>query len=281
MGLNVRLVDRTEQRSEIGSDFYYGGIVFEDGGALHPAKLHREFRRLAEDAGAMIRGNAAVLSVNNTGSQFEVTASRGTVLARDVIIATNAYTGPLTPWLRRRIVPVTAYMAATEELSDNLAQDVMPTNRTGGDTKRALYAFRRSPNGKRIIFAGRAKFGDTTEGDAAQILHGFMSGVWPQLSDSKITHCWKGFVAFTFDFLTHMGMHNGMHYASGCQGSGVVLMTYLGRQIALKILGQQSEPCGFDLSNFPTLPTYTGRPWFLPAVGAYYRARDSFERMMS
>jgi glycine/D-amino acid oxidase-like deaminating enzyme len=281
LGLDVRLVPRSQQRSEIGSDFYHGGLVIEGGGALHPAKLHREMRRLAEAAGVVICGRAGVTSIGRTPSGFTLATASGEIRADKVVIATNAYTGALTPWIRRRLVPVTAYMATTEPMPLQLAEEILPKNRTGGDTKRALYAFRRSPDGLRLIFAGRAKFGDTDERDASAILHGFMSKVWPQLRDTRIQYGWKGFVAFTFDFMTHMGEHDGMHYAAGCQGAGVTLMSYLGHQIGLKILGHQERPCGFDGNAFPTLPTYSGRPWFLPAVGAYYRARDSLDRALS
>lgn len=281
LGLAARLVPRAAQRDEIGSDFYHGGLVIEDAGALDPAKLHREMRRLAEAAGAMVRGRAEVTAVERAAGGFRLATARGAVRSDHVILATNAYTGRLTPWLRRRLVPVRAYMAATEPMRPALAQELLPRNRTGGDTKRALYAFRRSPDGSRLIFAGRAKFGDIAEADAARILHRFMTGVWPQLEGVRISHCWKGHVAFTFDFLPHMGEHEGMHYAAGCQGAGVMLMTYLGRQIALKILRRQERPCGFDGTAFPTLPMYSGHPWFLPAVGGYYRARDWLDRVRS
>ena len=158
-------------------------------------------------------------------------------------------------------------MIATEPMPDALAQDVLPRNRTGGDTKRALYAFRRSPDGRRVVFAGRAKFRDIDERRAAAILHRFMTGVWPQMRGVRVSHCWKGFVGFTFDFLPHMGEADGLHYAAGCQGAGVAMMSYLGHQIGLKILRRQNRPCGLDGTHFPTLPGYRGRPWFLADGG--------------
>jgi glycine/D-amino acid oxidase-like deaminating enzyme len=281
LDLDVEAVPREAQRREIGSDFYYGGIVIAQGGALHPGKLHREMRRLAEETGAILCGRAAVTRLEKIAGGFRLTTTRGTLQAAHVVLATNAYSGPVVPYVRRRIVPVTAYMIATEPLPLDLAHELMPTNRTGGDTKRALYAFRRSPDGQRIIFAGRAKFGDVDERTAAKILHGFLCGVWPQLRGYRISHAWKGFVGFTFDFLPHMGEEDGIHYAAGCQGAGVGLMTFLGRQIGLKLLGQQLQPCGFDGNAFPTLPFYNGRPWFLPAVGGYYNLRDRLDRLMS
>ncbi len=281
LNLTVDVVPRSRQREEIGSDFYYGGITVTEAGALQPAKLHREMRRLAEAAGVLIRGRAAVEMVTKGGATFTLRTARGVVRADQVVVATNAYSGPATPFVQRRIVPVTAYMIATEPMPEALAQDVLPRNRTGGDTKRALYAFRRSPDGRRVVFAGRAKFRDIDERRAATILHGFMRGVWPQMRDVKITHCWKGFVGFTFDFLPHMGEVDGLHYAAGCQGAGVAMMSYLGHQIGLKILRQQNRPCGLDSTAFPTLPFYRGRPWFLPAVGAYYNLRDRLDQTLA
>ena len=36
--------------------------------------------------------------------------ARGPVLARDVIVANNGYTGGITPWLQRRVIPIGSYM---------------------------------------------------------------------------------------------------------------------------------------------------------------------------
>ena len=101
------------------------------------------------------------------------------------------------------------------------------------------------------------------------------------LKGYRITHCWKGLVCFTFDKLPHMGEVDGLYYAAGCQGSGVVMMSYLGRQVAEKIISGNPVQCGFDALPFPGRPGYDGRPWFLPAVGGYYKVRDAVERRLA
>jgi glycine/D-amino acid oxidase-like deaminating enzyme len=203
------------------------------------------------------------------------------VKATEVVVATNAYTGPLTPQLRRGLVPVTAYMMATEEMPLDLAQACMPTNRTGGDTKRAIYAFRRSPDGRRIIFAARAKWYDGDEREAAAILHGHLCRIWPELRGIRVSHTWKGRIAFTFDGVPHMGSAEGFHFVVGCNSSGVVRMAWLGRQMGLKIAGRQNRPCGFDGLRLPTRAGYHGTPWFLPIVGRGYVLRDRLDRILS
>ena len=105
--------------------------------------------------------------------------------------------------------------------------------------------------------------------------------MWPQLRGTRVSHTWKGQIAFTFDHIPHMGSRDGLHFVAGCNGSGVVRMSYLGRQIGLKIAGKQNRPCGFEDLAFPTLPGYRGTPWFLPMVGRYYNLRDQLDRTVS
>jgi glycine/D-amino acid oxidase-like deaminating enzyme len=284
-GYNTRLVPRADQHTEIGdSPFYHGGLVLEETGGLHPAKLHRALWDLAEREGAKVVGQAAVSSIHGEPGNFRLETAKGALRAGHVVVATNAYTSAnpgMNPWVSRRVVPVTAYMIATEELPSEVVARVLPSNRMCGDTKRSLFAFRLSPDRKRVIFAGRAKFRDIDERVATPILHRFLCSVWPELKTVRITHTWKGMVCFTFDQLPHIGLQNGIHYAAGCQGSGVAMMTYLGTQVARKIITGTEQQCGLDGLPFPTRPFYTGKPWFLPAVGAYYKTRDALERKLN
>ena len=62
----------------------------------------------------------------HTGGGFTVTTPRGAFKARDVIVATNGYTGPLTRWLRRRVIPIGSYMIATEPLAPEVMARLIP-----------------------------------------------------------------------------------------------------------------------------------------------------------
>ncbi|MBV9785362.1 MAG: FAD-binding oxidoreductase [Acidisphaera sp.] len=285
-GYHVRMVPRAEQRREIGSDLYHGGIVIEESGSVHPAKLHRALWDLAQAAGARVFGNAEVQAITGSEGAFTVCTVRGEVRAGRVIIAANAYAGrfnrTMSPYLRRRVIPVTAYLIATEELPADLARTLMPTDRMGTDTQRWLYAFRLSPDGRRIIFNGRPRLrDDVDERTATPLIHRHMCKVWPALQDYRVTHSWKGLVGFTFDRLPHVGVDDGVLHAAGCQGNGVALMSYLGHQMGLKVLTGAQQQCGHDGLPFPTSRAYSGTPWFLPIVGAYYRSRDAVDRLLS
>jgi glycine/D-amino acid oxidase-like deaminating enzyme len=273
------IVPRAAQRAEIGSDYYYGGMVVGRAAHLQPALYYKALLGLALKAGVSIASKTEVagLSQNSDGSWI-VKTPRGEVRAGEVIIATNGYTGGVTPQLKRRVVPVGSYIIATEELSPDLAASLSPRNRSFADTRRVLTYYRMSPDGKRLVFGGRAKFGHTDPVTTAPLLYQFMIDRFPQLNGVKITHSWTGNVAFTLDVLPHMGKLEGLHYALGCNGSGVAMMSYLGHQTARKILGKVNRVCAFDQPEFPSHPLYTGSTWFLPYIGYWFRTRDWIDR---
>jgi glycine/D-amino acid oxidase-like deaminating enzyme len=274
------LVPPNRQREEIGSDYYRGGMVVARSAHLHPALYYKGLLDLCTRRGVKIASMTPVTKLDETKTGWNVETSRGIIAAGDVIIATNGYTGDITPQLKRRVVPVGSYIIATEELPASLAASLSPRNRAISDTRRVLTYYRLSPDGKRMIFGGRAKFGHTDPVETASILYRFMLDRFPQLKDVRITHAWTGNVAFTLDELPHMGKFENLHYALGCNGSGIAMMTYLGQQTARKVAGKSNRVCAFDQPEFPSHPLYTGNTWFLPWVGRYFRTRDWIDRQL-
>jgi glycine/D-amino acid oxidase-like deaminating enzyme len=128
-----------------------------------------------------------------------------------------------------------------------------------------------------VLFGGRLSLRNVDERTAAQGLYRRMVRVWPELGGYRITHAWKGHLAFTFDRLPHMGVQDGAHFAMGCNGSGIAMAAYLGHQSAQKILGRHNRPCPFEELPFPTHFGYRGRAWFLPAVGLWYQFLDRMD----
>lgn len=272
------LVPEARQREEIGSDYYRGGMVVGRAAHLHPALFFKGLLDLCQARGIAIASGTPAGKITQDGSGWKVETPRGTMRAGDVIIATNGYTGDVTPQFRRRVVPVGSYIIATEELPADLAASISPKNRSFADTRRVLTYYRMSPDGRRLIFGGRARFGHTDPVETASILYRFMTDRFPQLRGVKITHAWTGNVAFTLDELPHMGRFDNLHYALGCNGSGIAMMSYLGHQTARKVAGKVNRVCAFDRPEFPDHPLYNGSTWFLPWIGRYFRTRDWIDR---
>ncbi|MBV8088779.1 MAG: FAD-binding oxidoreductase [Alphaproteobacteria bacterium] len=275
------MVPRERQREEIASDYYYGGMVVARSGKLHPALYYKGLLEACRRRNVAICGKARVTRISRLGGGWRVETARGTVSARDVVVATNGYTGRLTPALRRRVVPIASHIIATEELPTDLAASLIPKGRTLSDTKRVLCYYRMSPDGRRMVFGGRARFTQVDAKVSAPILYRYMISRFPQLHGTRITHAWTGNVAFTLDALPHMGRRDGLHYCLGCNGSGIAMMTYLGWQTARKIANVANYACSFDREEFPDHPLYSGNTWMLPVVGGWYRLRDRLDRLVS
>ena len=275
------MLEKGRQHEEIASDFYYGGMVVRRSGKLHPALYCKGLLDACRRHGVTLCARTRVTRITRQSAGFLVRTERGEVAAREVVIATNGHTGEITPALRRRVLPVASHIIATEELAPEVAASLIPNGKTINDTPRVLTYYRMSPDGKRVLFGGRARFTQVEPRVSVPALHRMMTQRFPQLAGVRVTHAWTGNVAFTFDFLPHMGRSDGMHYLLGCNGSGVAMMTYLGTQTARKILGGANRISALDERDFPTMPLYNGNPWFLPLVGGYFRLRDRLDRWMA
>lgn len=283
-GMPANMLPRERQHEHLASDHYHGGMVADATGSLHPAKYARGLAAAARREGATLLGETKVEAVGREGVGFVLRTPRGVLRARDVLVATNGYSrqGPMR-WLARRVVPVASYIIATEILGEARVRALFPTGRMIADTKRVLNYFRPSPDFSRVLWGGRASFrpSATAPDIAAPSLWRQMTTVFPSLRDVRITHAWTGNVAFTFDGLPHLGVRDGLHYAAGCQGSGVAMMTWLGHQAALKIARAANAPFALDAADMPTVPAYDGHPWFLPVAGEWMRLRDRLDRALA
>ena len=158
------IVPRERQREEIASDYYFGGMVVERSGKLHPALYYKGLLDACRRRNVTVCGKATVTGIDRLGDGWRVKTARGTVAAGDVVIATNGYTSSLTPALRRRVVPIASHIIATEELPSDLARSLIPKSRTLSDTKRVLCYYRMSPDGRRVVFGGRAIYAGGRDG---------------------------------------------------------------------------------------------------------------------
>jgi len=278
IGLEADMVPKSDVRNEIGTDIYCGGRVTHHRAGLHPARYHAGLIGRVREAGATVVGDSPVTAIRRNGAGFTVTTPRASLQARNVVVATNGYTGPVTPALRRRVIPVTSYMIATAPLSPNLMATLMPKGRMLTDSNRLLCYFRPSPDNTRVLFGGRPAYTDIGPQRAAARLSRYMTRIFPDLHDVELTHSWFGYIAYTFDRLPHVGEHDGMHYAMGYCGSGVVMSTWLGRKAALRLLGQADGKSAFAETGHPTAFFYRGTPWFLPFVQAWYQGADLLGR---
>ena len=277
----LRIIPKSELRSEIGSDIYFGGMVDETSAGLNPARYVAGLAQAAQRSGACLHDHTRVTSIqqetNKGARKFRLQTSKGPMSAREVILATGAYTTAAAPALLKKIIPIGSYIIATEVLPADLARELSPRHRMIYDSKHFLYYYRLTPD-NRMLFGGRAAFFPETEStvrQSAEILRRGMISVYPQLHDIKIEYVWGGTLDVTLDVMPHAGQLDGMYFAAGFAGHGVAAATWFGARLASQICGDPAST-PFDAIKFPAAPLglRSGNTWALPLAGVWYRLLD-------
>jgi glycine/D-amino acid oxidase-like deaminating enzyme len=271
LGVPARYLGADELAEEIGCSGYPGGLLLQDGGGLHPARYWAGLARSAISSGVRAFAGVRGERWDETPSGVRVVTSGGTISARAMLVATDAYSGDFDPWLKRRILPIGSYVIATEPLDAELSGSLVRHSRMVIDTKNLLSYWRLSPD-KRLLFGGRAGLAPTTVADARRHLHKLMIRAYPQLRETTLAYSWGGLVGFTRDRLPHVVRRGRVFYAAGYCGSGIALASYLGYAAGAWAAGD-TQPV-FARLPLPLIPAYDGRPWFMRGVGWYYQFRD-------
>ena len=173
---------------------------------------------------------------------MDLATSAGAILAREVLVATNGYTGAGG-------AGAAAPRGAGGELSDRdraarsgaRARLRSPALRVLSDTKNLLYYFRLSPDG-RMVFGGRAAFTPTPVARSAAILARGHGRSISRAGRGAGRICLGGQVAFTVDQMPHAGRLDGVHYALGYGGHGVAMATWLGARMGDALAGAGEIP---------------------------------------
>jgi glycine/D-amino acid oxidase-like deaminating enzyme len=276
LGRETHLVPRSQLHSEIGSDFYHGGLVDPKGAGLHVGKFVKGLAESAARLGVTIHEKAPVEEFRRLdGTRHELVTPRGVVRADRVLVATSGYTSRPFRWQQVRIAPVGSFIVVTEPLGKEVCDELMPTRRMASDTKNLLYYFRITPD-HRLLFGGRARFAMSnpqSDEKSGRILREAMITVFPQLASAKVDYCWGGLVDMSLDRMVHAGEQDGLFYSMGYSGHGVQMATHMGKQMAEYMNGALDANPWRDLS-FKRIPGHFGPPWFLPFAGGFYKFKD-------
>ena len=218
----TRMIARADLRSEVGTDRYHGGLLFEKSAGMHVGRFVRGLATAAARRGAEIHEHAPVMALRKVADGHEVETPKGKIVARQVLLASGiSQVGPLG-WIRRRIVPVGAFLIVTEPLSPSQLERLMPTRRMVVDTRNLVVYWRLTPD-NRMLFGGRARFaGSNPQSDekSGRILKATMVDVYPELAGTRVDYCWGGLVDMTRDRLPRAGERDGIYYSMGYSGHG-------------------------------------------------------------
>jgi glycine/D-amino acid oxidase-like deaminating enzyme len=250
-----------EVAQRVSSPVFRTGVFFSDGATLHPGRLVRALRRAALDAGVAVHERTPALRVRDG----EVVTPRGTLRARDVVLATNAH---LTGWspAARHLTNFGSYVVLTEPVPELLAE----IGWTGGeaivDARMFLHYFRTTGDGRVLMgsgtgpigFRGRVDARFSEDGPTAARAEAGLRRLLPGLAAARVERAWGGPIDVSADHLPFFRTKPGtrLHYGAGYSGHGVGPSWLGGQILASLVVGADDEWTRLPLAtrHVPTLP---------------------------
>lgn len=273
----LELVPSHEMSRVVSSERYVGGLIDHGSGHLHPLNLALGEAAVASMLGVKIFEDSEAVDISY-GSTIRVRTAKGAVHAKSLVLAGNAHLGELVPQLGGKVLPAGSYMIATEPLSPEEAEILIPENRALCDQRVGLDYYRLTAD-RRLLFGGACRYSGTDPEDIAAYMRPKMLRVFPQLVDKRIDYQWGGMIGIGANRLPQIGRlndHPNVFYAQAYSGHGLNMTHMAGRLVAEAIF--QQECGGFDV--FAAIPHRSfpgGRRFRAPllALGMmWYRVKE-------
>ncbi|WP_275075419.1 NAD(P)/FAD-dependent oxidoreductase [Providencia rettgeri] len=231
----IEFYSGSELKQIIGSDAYTCGIKHMGGGHVHSLNLLLgEAKAVSEIYGAKIFENSQVLNVEY-GNTIKVRTAMGTVKAQKMLWACDSFLNGLEPTIYPKTINTYAYQLMTEELSDELIEQISPIRGAYSDI-RPVIDYYRVTNENRLLFGSSTHFLEYIPSDLKAWNRNLMLKVFPYLKDVKIELAWGGPMACSANLFPQIGslpQHKNVFYAQGYSGFGVTPS-----QIVCKVLAE-------------------------------------------
>jgi glycine/D-amino acid oxidase-like deaminating enzyme len=259
-----------ELRGYCASSAFRGGVFFNEGATVQPARLARALRIAAIDAGVRVYEDTPMLAYH-AGSPCLVDTPKGKITARQVILATNVALGKvkaIKPWLT-----IFSSYAAMSEPTDVLERLNWKGHEGFADARMFLHYFRRTDDARLLMGAGAGpvSFANdwqsapmTTDRETAGRAVRAMTSIIPEMAGTGIAKSWGGAIDMSSDRLPRVAslVKGKVHYACGFCGHGVNPTYIAAACLAEIVLGRKGEWRSLpiyerDMERFPTEPFRT------------------------
>ena len=243
---------------------FFGALTTPVGFGLNPRKYLFGLAAAAEAAGATLCQNSPVTALSQDADGHVLTTPRGSLRAKNVIIATNGYSWDGLPkWLSGRYIPAQSTVMVTRPLTDEEVQaQGWFSDQMAYDTRNLLHYFRLMPD-RRFLFGMRGGIFASPRAEAAirRLLRKHFEDMFPAWRDVEGTHFWSGMVSMARNLVPFFGPVPGTPgmFAGLCyHGNGVAMGTYAGRLLSDLVQGKKPDlpysPVIQSMGKFPFGP---------------------------
>lgn len=203
-GEGFTLLEKSNIKQVIGSDNYQGALVDMNSGHLHPLNLALGEAKVATALGVKMFEHSPAIKIIK-GNKPQIITAKGQVNCQYLVLAGNAYIGhELDSYVGGKVLPAGSYLLATEPLTDEQCQDIIPQNMAFADLRIDLDNFHLSAD-NRLLFGGLCTYSGKDPQDIQAALRTNLEKVFPQLKGVKIDFQWGGMIGIGANRLPQIG----------------------------------------------------------------------------
>lgn len=254
-GAPVEVLSAEKAHALSGAEGFTGALLDRRAGTIQPLAYARGLARAALAAGAEIFTDTALLAAERKGDLWKLTTGEGSLTARHVIVATNAY-GRLVdgaPWSEQtqELTILPYFQFATSPLPDAVARRILPERQGAWDTGLVMTSFRMDRQ-NRLIFGSIGRLDAIAEGTHRAFAGRAVRKLFPYIGDFSFEYWWDGRIGMTTNNLPVMHLlAPNVVSVSGYNGRGIAPGTVFGRALARFVAG---DTTAIPLSETPITP---------------------------
>lgn len=195
-----------------------------------------------EREGVVIFENSRALRIERVAAGWRVSTSSGSVTSPEVVLATNALTGDIWPGLKRTLVPVKVFQAATAPLSAELRSQVLVGNPAVSDMRNDLRYFHYDCDNRLVSGATHSFWFDEAERGREKVSRILGKAFKAFGGVPEVQEYWHGTFAVVQDRQPRLyRLAPGLIFGGVYSGRGVALSMSLGQEIGLWAAGRRMD----------------------------------------
>jgi glycine/D-amino acid oxidase-like deaminating enzyme len=231
-GAELELLDKQQTQQRIGSSKFFGSLFNKKSGIINPLDYCLGLARAAKSYGVNIYESTIATNIQSINNDWLVKTAEGTINAKMLLIATNAYQKPIEGLKPSKYTSVQYFQVATKSLPSDLVKSVLPNGEGCWDTASVMSSFRLDAD-NRLIIGGIGNLGHSAAKIHTNWARRKIESLFPHLKNIDIEFSWHGRIAMTGDHIPKiLRLGSNAYSVFGYSGRGIGPGTYFGKAVS-------------------------------------------------
>jgi glycine/D-amino acid oxidase-like deaminating enzyme len=231
-GAELELLNQQQTQQRVGSSKFFGSLFNKKAGIINPLDYCLGLARAAKSNGVNIYESTLATNIQSINNDWLVKTPEGSIKAKMLLIATNAYQKPIEGLNPSKYTSVQYFQIATKALPLDLVKSVLPNGEGCWDTANVMSSFRLDAD-NRLIIGGIGNLGHSASKIHTNWAKRKVESLFPHLKNIDIEFSWHGRIAMTGDHIPKiLRLGNNAYSVFGYSGRGIGPGTYFGKAVS-------------------------------------------------